>query len=262
MKYLYPASPAVSRLLRRPGRHGPLCGGRPHAGNAGRPRFDLRPYGRRYGGASALAELLRNIARASGVNLSVRSVENVPVSCNFTRARVDDLVRFLCREYRLDVETTGNILSVFPAAPVPAPQPDPDVFYNAADTTLFYDLRGERLIDVAKKITTFSGRNIIVPQPLYDYKVSGYVRAMPFDGALHTLASVNGLTAEKDAQEVWTLYREQAAPQRAAPRARRIRGGGSSRRTNCWPTRWGASRRISRGAMCRILSSTSASSWS
>lgn len=164
-------------------------------------------------GRLPLAELLRNIARASGVNLSVRSVENVPVSCNFTRARVDDLVRFLCREYRLDVETTGNILSVFPAAPVPAPQPDPDVFYNAADTTLFYDLRGERLIDVAKKITTFSGRNIIVPQPLYDYKVSGYVRAMPFDGALHTLASVNGLTAEKDAQEVWTLYREQAAPQ-------------------------------------------------
>ena len=164
-------------------------------------------------GKLPLAELLRNIARASGVNLSVRSVENVPVSCNFTRARVDDLVRFLCREYRLDVEATGNILAVFPAAPVPAPQPDPEIFYNAADTTLFYDLRGERLIDVAKKITTFSGRNIIVPQPLYDYKVSGYVRAMPFDGALQTLASVNGLVAEKDAQEVWAVYREQATPQ-------------------------------------------------
>ena len=161
-------------------------------------------------GRLPLAELLRNIARASGVNLSVRSVENIPVSCNFTRARMDDLVRFLCREYRLDVETAGNILAVFPAAPAPQPQPDPKVFYNAADTTLFYDLRGERLIDVTKKITTFSGRNIIVPQPLYDYKVSGYVRAMPFDGALQTLASVNGLTAEKDAADVWTIYREQA----------------------------------------------------
>ena len=161
---------------------------------------------------------MRNIARASSVNLSVRSVENVPVSCNFTRARVDDLVRFLCREYRLDVETTGNILSGFPTASVPQPQPDPDIFYNAADTTLFYDLRGERLIDVAKKITTFSGRNIIVPQPLYDYKVSGYVRAMPFDGALHTLASVNGLVAEKDASQVWTLYREQASqPEGGSP---------------------------------------------
>lgn len=169
-------------------------------------------------GRLPLGELLRNIARASGVNLSVRSVENVPVSCNFTRARVDDLVRFLCREYRLDVETAGNILSVFAAAPVPAPQPDPDVRYNAADTTLCYDLRGERLIDVAKKITTFSGRNIIVPEPLYDYKVSGYVRTMPFDSALQTLASVNGLTAGKDASQVWTLCREQAAtPEGGAP---------------------------------------------
>lgn len=161
-------------------------------------------------GKLPLAELLRNIARASGVNLSVRGVDNMPVSCNFTRARVDDLLRFLCREYRLDVETTGNIVSVFPAAVAPAPRPDPDVHYNAADTTLFYDLQGEQLIDVAKKITTFSGRNIIVPQPLYDYKISGYVRRMPFDGALQTLASVNGLVAEKDAANVWTIYRDQA----------------------------------------------------
>lgn len=161
-------------------------------------------------GRLPLAELLRNIARASGVNLSVRGVESIPVSCNFTRARVDELVRFLCREYRLDVETTGNILSIFPAAEAPSPQPDPEISYNAADTTLSYDLKGERLIDVAKKITTFSGCNIIVPQPLYDYKISGYVRQMPFDGALQTLASVNGLTAEKDASSVWTLYREQA----------------------------------------------------
>ncbi len=164
-------------------------------------------------GRLTLSELLRNIARASGVNLSVRSVENVPVSCNFTRARVDDLVRFLCREYRLDVETSGNILSVFPAAAQPAPAPDPDVAYTAADTTLSYDLRGERLIDVAKKIARLSSRNVIVPEPLYGCKVSGYVRRMPFNDALQTLASVNGLQAEKDGAEVWTLWREEPAPQ-------------------------------------------------
>lgn len=107
-------------------------------------------------GRLALSELLRTVARASGVNLSVRGVEQVPVSCNFTRARVDDLVRFLCREYRLDVATAGNILSIFPAAPAAAPDPDPDIAYAAADTTLTYDLRGERLIDAAKKIARLS----------------------------------------------------------------------------------------------------------
>lgn len=164
-------------------------------------------------GRLSLSELLRNIARASGVNVSVRSVENIPVSCNFRRARVDDLVRFLCREYRLDVAASGNILSIFPAAAPTVPAPDPDVAYAAADTTLSYDLRGERLIDVAKKIARLSARNVIVPEPLYDCKVSGYVRRMPFDDALRTLAAVNGLLAERDAQDVWTLWREEPAAQ-------------------------------------------------
>lgn len=62
------------------------------------------------------------------MNLSVRSVEDIPVSCNFTRARVDDLLRFLCREYRLDIEATGNIVSVFAAAASPQPRPDPMFF--------------------------------------------------------------------------------------------------------------------------------------
>lgn len=153
-------------------------------------------------GRLPLTELLRNIARASGVNLSVRNVENIPISCNFTHARVDDLVRFLCREYGLDAAVTGNIVSVFPAAVVPQPAPDPDIIYHAADTTLHYDLRGVRLIDAAKKIAMLSNRNIIVPEPLYDFQVSGYVRGMPLDDALHALASVNGLAAERDAQQV------------------------------------------------------------
>ncbi len=167
-------------------------------------------------GRLALSELLRTVARASGVNLSVRGVEQVPVSCNFTRARVDDLVRFLCREYRLDVATAGNILSIFPAAPAAVPAPDPDIAYAAADTTLTYDLRGERLIDAAKKIARLSKRNIIVPEALYDCKVSGFVQRMPFDEALQTFAAINGLQAERDAAGVWTLWREEPEGGRTA----------------------------------------------
>ena len=161
-------------------------------------------------GRLPLTELLRNIARASGVNLSVRNVENIPVSCNFTRARVDDLIRFLCREYRLDATVTGNIVSIFPAAVLPAPQPDPDIAYDALDTTLRYDLRGERLIDVAKKIGRLTERNIIVPEPLYDCKVSGYVRRMRFAEALRTLAGINGLRVERSAPGTWTLFRDES----------------------------------------------------
>ena len=167
-------------------------------------------------GRLPLSELLRNIARMSGANLSVRNVESIPVSCNFSRARVTDLLGFLCREYRLDLAVTGNIVSVFPAATVAPPSPDPAIRYRAADTTLCYDLSGERLIHVVKKLTRQSGRNILVPQSLYDCKLSGYVRDMPFDAALTALASVNGLTAERDAQGVWSIYREETQPGSAA----------------------------------------------
>lgn len=163
-------------------------------------------------GRLPLAELLRNVARAGGVNLSVRGVEQMPVSCNFTKTRIDDLVRFLCREYRLDVAVTGNILSVFPAAPAAAAPANPDISYSAADTTLSYDLRGERLIDVVRKAARQSSRNIIVPESLYDCKISGFVQRMPFDTALKTLASVNGLQAERDGRGEWTLWREESSP--------------------------------------------------
>ncbi len=157
-------------------------------------------------GRLSIGELLRNIARASGVNLSVRSVDQTPVTCNFTRARVDDLLRFLCTEYRLDIEVAGNIVSVFPAAVPEAPAPDPDIVFEARDSSLSFDLRGERLIDVTKKITRLTGRNIIVPQTLYDRNVSCYIRQMPFDSALRTLGEVNGLSAERGADDIWSIY--------------------------------------------------------
>lgn len=171
-------------------------------------------------GRLPLTELLRNIARTSGVNLSVRNVENIPVSCNFSRARVDDLLRFLCREYRLDAVVTGNIISIIPAAVPAAPKPDPDISYQATDTTMRYDLRGDRLIDVAKKIGRLTTCNVIIPEPLFDYKVSGYVQQMPFLEALQTLASVNGLCIEQNAPRTWTFFREEGESNNGAGRYR------------------------------------------
>lgn len=159
-------------------------------------------------GKLQLSELLRNVARAGEVNLSVRNVESIPVSCNFTKAKVSDVVMFLCREYDLDIDVLGNIVAIRPVTVVPQLKPELDISYDAADTTLSYDLTSERLIDVAKRINTVSGRNVIAPQSLYEYKISGYVRKMPFDSAMRTLADVNGLGMEKDADGVWSLYHD------------------------------------------------------
>jgi len=144
-------------------------------------------------GQSPLPELLRSVARIGGVNLSVRDGANLTVSCNFTRARIDELLLFLCEQYGLDVQVIGNIVSVFPYKAPVAPPPEPSVRYNRSDSTLSYDLIAVPLRDVARRITDSTGVNLIVPQALYERSVSGYIASMPFAEALGSLAEINKL---------------------------------------------------------------------
>jgi len=144
-------------------------------------------------GEVPLSELLRSVAQVGGVNLSVRDGANLAVSCNFTRARIDELLLFLCEQYGLDVQVIGNIVSVFPYKAPVAPPPEPSVRFDRSDSTLSYDLIAVPLREVARRITDSTGVNLIVPQTLYDRPMSGYVSSMPFAEALGSLAEINKL---------------------------------------------------------------------
>lgn len=144
-------------------------------------------------GQVSLSELLRSVAQVGGVNLSVQDGANLLVSCNFSRARIADLILFLCEQYGLDIRVVGNIISIFPYQAPIAPPPVPSIVYNRADSTLSYDLIAVPLREVARRLTDSSGVNLIVPQTLYDRPISGYVSSMPFSEALSVLAEINKL---------------------------------------------------------------------
>ena len=108
-------------------------------------------------GEAPLSELLRSVAQVGGVNLSVRDGANLTVSCNFTRARIDELLLFLCEQYGLDVQVIGNIVSVFPYEAPVAPPPEPSVRFDRSDSTLSYDLVAVPLREVARRITDSTG---------------------------------------------------------------------------------------------------------
>lgn len=156
-------------------------------------------------GRMPLTEMLRNIAKVSKVNLSVKGAENIMVTCNFSRAKIRDLIFFLCQEYNLDIEVVGNIVSISPVPPEEPMPPDSKVTYEAQRMFLSYDLIGDRLVDVGKKITQVSGINLIIPPALYPRQVSGFVENMPFDDAVVTLASVNGLEIFKNRSDTWEI---------------------------------------------------------
>ncbi len=157
-------------------------------------------------GKMPLAELLRSVAKVNALSISVKGAGDLVVTCNFNRARVVDLLYFLCKEYTLDLEVIGNIVSIWPYAKTPAPPPEPKVVYYPNDTTLSYDLIAASLTEVARRITDSCGVNLIVPQSLYGQRVSGYVARMPFAEAIFTLASTNGLEASCDKSgRTWTF---------------------------------------------------------
>jgi type IV pilus assembly protein PilQ len=94
--------------------------------------------------------------------------------------------------------------------PAPAPK-EIGVTYKIAGNILSFDLSGDRLADVMKKITDLTGTNFFIPQTLSEQRLSGYVRDMPFDEAVESLAAMNGLDAEQDENRVWSLFQPEHA---------------------------------------------------
>lgn len=156
-------------------------------------------------GKLSLGEFFRTIARVNGVNLCYKVNEDQEVTCNFNRARVDELLFFLCKEYNLELEVVGNIVSITtPLPPVNIPR-EPRIEFDSVESLLSYDLLEDNLVSVIKLVSSLTGVQVVVPRSLYDYRVSGYVNKMPVDEALPVLASMNNLEIFRSKKGTWTL---------------------------------------------------------
>lgn len=154
-------------------------------------------------GRLSIGELFRNIARVHGVNLCVKVDEGRTVTCNFNRARLIDLLYFLCREYNLELDVVGNIVSLSdPVPPIVVPR-EPRIEKDSSGSRLCYDLLDDDLVAVVKRITALTGEHIVVPRSLYTSRVSGFSAGLPIREAIQTLASVNGLEIEQAKNGVW-----------------------------------------------------------
>ena len=155
-------------------------------------------------GTMPLPELIRNVAKTGGINIGIKGADGIMATCNFSNAKITDLIYYLCKEYNLDLDLVGNIVSIFPVVSPVEPK-IPNIRYSPTSRTLGYDLENECLYDVSKRISDVSGINLIVPQPLLSRRVSGFVGEMPVDQAIAALASTNGLRAKKENPKVWRI---------------------------------------------------------
>ena len=160
-------------------------------------------------GQMKLSELLRMVAQLNDVNLSVRDDFDCVVSCNFTRSRIDDLIVFLCREYGLDIEVYGNIVSIYRYEPLPKFVPPLAIDYDVADSLLSFAFSDRELSSVAEAIMKKTGENIIIPNDLRTMNVNGTAIRVSLSDAMEIIAAGNGLEtfAVPGNRRLWCLGR-------------------------------------------------------
>ncbi|MDR2936144.1 MAG: type II secretion system protein GspD [Rikenellaceae bacterium] len=176
-------------------------------------------------GNMPLGYLLRNVAKASRVSIVIRGGGEIPVNCNLARARIDDLLYFLCKQYNLTLDITGNIVTVYPYMPPPPEIPGPKVTFDRDSSRMSYDLRNVPLNVVVRLVADASGVNLVIP-PLLAYKsISGYAKDLPVSEAILSLSEANDLEAFRVGPSRWTLEPKAAAAvpgENASPRRREL----------------------------------------
>jgi len=151
-------------------------------------------------GNVSLANFLLAVADVHKLNLNVDpDLQNSTVVNNFSNVSVADLLVFLCKEYELDIDFTGNILSIkkYTPPPVIPPVKDIAVYYDALNNLISMDLKNDPLEKVFRKIIDVSGQNLLFNSGMENLPLSLYLKDVPLDLAMEKLAETNDLTYSK-----------------------------------------------------------------
>jgi type IV pilus assembly protein PilQ len=149
---------------------------------------------------ASLSSFLLAVSEVHKVNISVApSLGQINIVNNFTNVTVGDLLLFLCKEYNLTIDFTGNILAIKPfEKPLPLTIQKPiDVKYDQDSGLISLDLKGDQLYEAFKKIMDESGKNIVFAPGIEKQLLTAYIKNTPFEVAMNKLAYANNLSVTK-----------------------------------------------------------------
>ncbi|MDR0894160.1 MAG: hypothetical protein LBN06_02485 [Prevotellaceae bacterium] len=154
-----------------------------------------------------ITELFTNIAQANGVNIAVTGDGEKRITCSFRQIPLAEFIYFICREHRFGARSTGSILTLFPYR-APVAEPPLTVHYDTLQKCFSFDLRQAKLANVARRIGEVSGINLIIPQTMYEQRISTFGQAMKAGEMVQALTVANGLGAQKKNETTWEIYAE------------------------------------------------------
>lgn len=159
---------------------------------------------------ASLPGFLQAIAHANNVNLNVNpELEQFYITNNFSNATVEDVLLFVCKEYDLDIDFTGNIISIhkYKVEVKPEIHREIPIQYDIKNKLLTIDLQKDSLHIAFKQIMDKTGKNLVFAPGLGNTTISGYIKKMPFDGALDKIAFSNNLTVSKTRDNYYLFER-------------------------------------------------------
>ena len=159
---------------------------------------------------ASLPGFLQSIAYSNNINLNINpELETYSITNNFSNVTVTDVLLFVCKEYDLDIDFTGNIMSIYKyqtIKEIPLHR-DISIFYNSKNELFSIDLQNDTLYVAFKRIMDNTGKNLVFAQGIGDITISSYIQNMPFDGAMDKIAFANNLTVTKTRDNYYLFER-------------------------------------------------------
>jgi len=152
-------------------------------------------------------EFLRALAQSNNLNINIDPNLNFKVFNNFTNETALNVLVFLTKEYGLDINLIGSIMSVVKVQePIQRiPVKEINASYNSQNKTLSVELNSDTLSKVARKITMVSQKNVVVPNALLNKTVTAFLADAPFEDALNKIAFANDLKMVKTNDNVYVF---------------------------------------------------------
>lgn len=159
--------------------------------------------------SGSLAEFIRSMANTHQLNINIDPSINQKITNYFSGESVINILLYLAKTYNLDFTFTGSIITINnyrnPLANLPPPPKDLHIEYNNTNNTLSMDLRDDTLLNVARKITMLTNKNVVVMPDLFYKTVNGFIQSLPVDNALEKLALTNNFKFNKTNDDVFVL---------------------------------------------------------
>lgn len=161
---------------------------------------------------ASLPGFLQAIAHANAINLNInQELEEFYITNNFSNATVVDVLLFSCKEYGLDIDFTGNILSIYKHYEISQiiPHREIPMDYDATTDLLSIDLQNDTLHVAIKQIVTKTNKNIVYAPGLENLIISSFIQNSTFDSAMDKLAFANDLRITKTRDNFYLIEKEE-----------------------------------------------------